>query len=438
MSVPSATGMVRPRVCLITTGQPSTNPRLVKEADALTEVGCDVHVIAAYWASWAQDTDRVLMASRAWTLTFIDWSRGTAPLTYAFSRFRHWAARTSVRCAAPSHVAVAALSRVGPELSRAARRQPADLYIAHNLGALPAAFAAARVHGARVGFDAEDFHSGQLPTDTDAHWVAFVQATERRLLPECAYVTAAAPGIAEAYQRQCDIRVPATVLNVFPLRDRPTTLRTGNSTEPIRLYWFSQTIGPNRGLEDVVRAMALVRGAQVHLELRGVWQGGYESRLRELARACGLSNEDIVAQPPAAPDEMVRLAARADIGLALEPGTTVNNDIAISNKLYTYLLAGAAVVASNTSGQSRAVAELAGAAVTYTAGSPESLAAALATWCTDRDALQRARADAWRLGERRFNWDIEKQEFLHAAQSAWLGGRVQDAPVGNTPRLSHA
>jgi hypothetical protein len=63
----------------------------------------------------------------------------------------------------------------------------------------------------------------------------------------------------------------------------------------------------------------------------------------------------------------IRLSAQADIGLALEPGTTPNNDIAISNKLYTYILAGNAVVASNTSGQSMAVADLNGAAVTYSA-----------------------------------------------------------------------
>jgi len=438
MSGASVPVNVRPRVCLITTGQPSTNPRLVKEADALAEVGCDVHVIAAHWASWARSTDRALMASRPWTLTFIDWSRETAPLTHAFSRLRHWAARKSVRLAPTSDLALAALSRVGPELLRATSREPADLYVAHNLGALPAALAAARVHSAPVGFDAEDFHSGQLSTDGDAEWRAFVQATERRLLPQCAYVTAAAPGIADAYQQLCDIRMPTTVLNVFPLRDRPAGLRTANSAGPIRLYWFSQTIGPNRGLEEVVRAMALVRGARVRLELRGVWQSGYESRLRELARGCGLSNDVIIAHPPAAPDEMVRLAAEADIGLALEPGTTVNNDIAVSNKLYTYILAGNAVVASNTSGQSRAVADLTGAAVTYTAGAPESLAAALITWCTDREALQRARAEAWRLGERRFNWDVEKHEFLRVAEGALLGGRLQEAHVSNNRRLSHA
>jgi glycosyltransferase involved in cell wall biosynthesis len=429
---------MRPRVCLITTGQPSTNPRLVKEADALVEIGCGVHVVAAHWASWAKSTDRALMASRSWRLTFIDWSREAAPLTHAFSRIRHWAARQSIHFAQTDALALAAFSRVGPELSRAAAREPADLYIAHNLGALPAALAAGDAHNAPVGFDAEDFHSGQLANDADANWRTFVETTERRLLTRCAYVTAAAPGIAEAYQTLCGIRVPVTVLNVFPRRERPVSLRPTASTDPLRLYWFSQTIGPDRGLEDVVRAIGLLRDATIRLHLRGVWQSGYEARLRGLAADCGVSNDVIVAEPPAPPDQMIRLAAQADVGLALEPGSTRNNDIAISNKLYTYILAGNAVVASNTSGQSRAAAELKGAVVTYAAGSPESLAAALNSWNGDRRALQQARAEAWRLGERRFNWDIEKQEFLRVAEGALLAGRVRQERLGADHRLSHA
>jgi len=184
--------------------------------------------------------------------------------------------------------------------------------------------------------------------------------------------------------------------------------------------------------------MGLLRGVRMSLELRGVWQHGYERTLRGLARECGVPNDTIAAHPPAPPDEMIRLSAQADIGLALEPGTTPNNDLAISNKLYTYILAGNAVVASNTSGQSAAMADLNGAAVTYVAGAADSLADALSVWLADRAALGRARAEAWRLGERRFNWDVEKREFLRVAEATLLAGRLQEEPIGRDRRLSHA
>ena len=142
-------------------------------------------------------------------MTFIDWREEQAPGLFFKSRLRHWAARkiTGLPGVAGA-LAPAALSRIGPELLRAATGIPAELYIAHNLGALPAACAAAAKHGSRVAFDAEDFHSGQLSAPSDAHAAAVARSAERRYLPRCAYVTAAAPGIAEAYRDLCGIPLP--------------------------------------------------------------------------------------------------------------------------------------------------------------------------------------------------------------------------------------
>jgi glycosyltransferase involved in cell wall biosynthesis len=98
----------------------------------------------------------------------------------------------------------------------------------------------------------------------------------------------------------------------------------------VRLYWFSQTIGPHRGLEDAVRALGLLNRCDVQLHLRGHWQQGYEARLRRLAAESGAAQDLIFSYEPAQPDEMVRLASAYDVGLALEPIASVNNDIAIS------------------------------------------------------------------------------------------------------------
>ena len=112
---------------------------------------------------------------------------------------------------------------------------------------------------------------------------------------------------------------------------------------PLTLYWFSQVIGPDRGLEDAIRAMGILRTRPLELHLRGAWHPGYEGVLRSMAADAGVRQERIVSHAPAAADEMVRLAAEFDIGLALEPAASVNNDLALSNKLFTYVLAGNAV-----------------------------------------------------------------------------------------------
>jgi glycosyltransferase involved in cell wall biosynthesis len=409
------------KVCLVTTGQPSTNPRLVKEADALVEMGCDVDVVAAHWTDWATALDGDLLATRKWRLSFIDWRREQAPGLFYWSRARHWAARRAlVRPSVSSRLTAGALSRVGPELVDRAVRRPADLYIAHNLGALPAADAAAHANHAAMAFDAEDFHSGQIADAMNGGFREYLQAVERHFLPRCAYVTAASPGIAEAYESLCHIPKPTVVLNVFPLRDRPTRFRSMAPEAPVRLYWFSQTIGPDRGLEDAVRAMGQLRDLPIELHLRGRWHPGYESSLRQLAAETGVLQTQIISHAPEAADDMVRLAAEFDIGLALEPPLSENNNILLSNKIFVYLLAGAAVLATRTQGQRRLLPELQCAAQSSEPGDPIALAAVLRRWVEDRHALNRARDAAWQLGETRFNWDREKTTFCDVVRRVAL------------------
>lgn len=398
-------------ICLVTTGQPSTSPRVVKEADALAGAGFTISVVGAHWAPWADTTDQALLATRRWTCTLVDWRRASRPGLFWTSRVRHALARRLAAAVTADGADLAAIHRVGPELAGWAMRSKADLFIAHNIGALPAAMAAARGR-VPVAFDAEDFHSGQL-TDRDVAMRALTQRIERKYLPRCAYVTAASPGIADAYARACEITRPQVVLNVFSLADRPSAPK-GPAAGRIQLYWFSQTIGPDRGLEDAVQAMGLLPPGSTELHLRGTWRAGYERTLRGLAAHAGLAADAVVHHAPSDPAEMVRLAARHDVGLALEPPVSENNDLLWSNKVFTYLLAGVPVALSRTTGQAMLASQLGPASVTYDPGDPTALAAALSPWVRDAAALAGARAHAWSLATTRYNWDIEQRQVLDA------------------------
>ena len=113
-----------------------------------------------------------------------------------------------------------AYSRFVNELASTAAAEPADLYIAHNLQARPAAVRAARRHGGRVGFDAEDFHRGEFP-DTDASLQKkLTVAVEEAYIPACDHLTAACEGIAAAYAETLGIDKQTVILNVFPLTER--------------------------------------------------------------------------------------------------------------------------------------------------------------------------------------------------------------------------
>ena len=402
------------KICLITPGQPSTDPRLVKEADALTEAGYQVHVICAHWIPWADDMDKVLLASRSWSCSYVGGHRRQRPLGYLWTRLRHGASRRIMPAwRGNSLLRRWAISRVLPELERAAKSIPSDLYIAHNLGALPAAVAAARRHHAYVGFDAEDFHSGTRPFGTPPSPMdTITEYIERRYLPECDYITAASPGIAEAYAAKHGIRKPVTILNVFPLSQRPREFRPSNGSNPLTLYWFSQTIGADRGLEDAVQAIGAMGECKIELHLAGSWQPKYKERLLQIADSVGVEPGQIIAHGTAPPDEMARLAAQYDVGLALEQAQSENRDICLTNKIFTYLLAGNAVIATSTRGQRPIMDAIGTAGFCYDPGDVHAFAQCLKLWYEDRDSLDEARRQAWNWGTHRYNWDMEKTAFL--------------------------
>lgn len=400
-----------PSICLLTSGQLSSDPRLVKAADALHGAGYRVQVIAGS-APWSYDRDVGLLARREWRCRLV--GSLSEPERYRWTRVRHAGAKRIVPFIPwLQPVARAALALPAPELARVAREIPADMYIAHGIGALPAAEAAARAQRALVGYDAEDFLLGMRPQGAHPSAIdRLVGRLERRYLPMCACLTAASPGIARAYAETYPIPAPTPVLNVFPLAQRPPRLREGRDTGPLTLYWFSQVIGPDRGLEDVVRAMGILHDCDIRLYLQGSWPVDYRDRLLALAGSASIDLGRIRHLATAPPDDLVRTAAQFDIGLSLERRDPVNRNICQTNKLFVCLLAGNALVLTDTAGQRPVACDLGDAAFLYAPGDAAALAAQLRRWYDDRVSLQRARTAAWEAGERRYNWDVEKEVLL--------------------------
>src|ERR1700693_5117308 len=87
------------RVCLLTPGQPSNNPRLVKEADALTAAAHRGHVICTDSGLWPSDTDHDLLAKRKWTCQYVGGSPRWHRLQHRWTRVRYGAVRRLVQAA---------------------------------------------------------------------------------------------------------------------------------------------------------------------------------------------------------------------------------------------------------------------------------------------------------------------------------------------------
>ena len=408
----TSTSLDRATVCLVTPGQPSTNPRLVKEADALIETGAEVHVVACKFEEWADDADDSF-DDRAWTTHWLRFGTQAPRWLDLCQRARRRACREVSRLVGPQvGLAERAFHYIIPELTRTTSRIRADLYIAHNLAALPPACQAARQHGAKLGFDAEDFHRGQF-ADHSARSLEqrLTEHLEEQYMPHCDYLTAASDGIGAAYAETLDVPSPTTILNVFPWSDRdvdvPRDVLDAERPDGTRsLYWFSQTIGPDRGLQDALRALPHLPN-DVVLSLRGQWASGYEPKFREQAQALGVHDRvrhlDLVP-----PEELIVRTAEHDIGLALEHPVSKNRRICVTNKIFTYLLAGVPFVATETPGQKPIVQDLPDAARGYSPGDVEGFASAVRSLLDAQCAHQAA----LRAAKERYSWDVKKKKYL--------------------------
>jgi glycosyltransferase involved in cell wall biosynthesis len=394
------------RICLVGTTHPSYNPRLVREADTLAEVGHYVRVVAPLYNLDSVENDDALMAHRSWRLERVDflprpgkrfrsrWIRGRR-------RLAHEIARRLPMPALAEQSYVLAL----PEMRELAACQPADWFIAHTQTALPVAAEAARRWNAHLGFDCEDLlaHSAGEPRD-------IVSAIEAKYVPRCTYVSTASVQMAEQLSRDHEARTPVVLYNVFPLvmaEDlRPPSQRSYRST--IRLHWFGQTIGPGRALEDAVLALPHLP-AEVELHLRGNPSAGYRERLEALA---GRERQRLFFLPPLEHDEVIRAMEPFDVGLALERPEDGNYSRTVTNKLFSYLLAGLAVAASDTPGQREAMSQIPAAGFLYPAGNVRALADGLLNWVRGRQSLRAAQQASWDAARARFCWDRECEKFL--------------------------
>jgi hypothetical protein len=405
-----------PLICLVTPGHVASAPRVVKEADALVEAGYRVHVVAGRSFPGNDELDASILRKAKWQYTRVDYASGAALA-------RKVARRVALKLVVhPQFANVAVAARANHteslRLGTAAARTHARLYIGHCLAALPAASIAANFNGTPYGFDAEDFHDAE--TDTvlqNPGLLASTQILERNLLPGCVHLTAASPLIGLEYSKRYNVS-PRTVLNVFPRSmapEAPVDPGPISANRPARIYWFSQTIGPGRGLEEAVAILGLMR-TPVELQLRGFPSPGYPERLNELAARAGLARP-IRFLDPGEPDEMARLAASTDLGLSIEPREPLNKELCLANKIFVYLLAGIPQLLSDTTAQNALARELGEAAISADLLQAEATARRLDEFFSDPARVATARRKAWELATSRYCWDAEKSTYLDSVRS---------------------
>jgi glycosyltransferase involved in cell wall biosynthesis len=409
-----------PAITIVTSGHLSTCPRMLKSADALAAAGYRVRVVATRHEPWATVTDLDVRQARSWPVDIVNYRQGESGGTYWWTGAQHRAARTAIGIVgvdrAPMPVVARAFARVHAALTRAVCAQPADLIYGGTTGALAAIAEAARRTGTRFAVDFEDLHSAET-TGPDAPTIdALATRVERDVIADAAFVTTSSEAIAAEYQRRYHIDA-AVVHNTFPLPARRPDFRR-DEPNLFRAYWFSQTIAPGRGLEEAVAALGRI-GVAAELTLLGRAQPGYIETIRRVASA-GATPVVIRHQRPVPPDEMIDRARGYDVGLALDCGAPLNRELCMTNKAFTYILAGTPVVIADTPGQRALGVDLGAGAALVPGRDVDALAAAFSCWARNPEALEAAKQAAWQHAVDRWHWehDAERGTLLRLVKKA--------------------
>lgn len=292
-----------------------------------------------------------------------------------------------------------------------------DVVQVHDLPALEAGAELAAAWGVPLVYDAHELYPEQNAFSQVQRDIC--SQAEARLIQRAQLVFAVNQSIGEEMARRYGIAPPVTLLNAidppaeFDPERRYDLLREklGLAKER-RILLFQGGFAPHRNLENLIKAMALIKTQDVDLVMMGF--GPYGDVLKQLAIKQGLLGSRIYFLPAVPQSELLQHSASADVGIIPYPHVDLNSYYCTPNKLFEFIQAGLPILANDSPELNRFV-KLNGFGCSHDMGSLTSIATAvdetfaspqLEVW---RDNVKMQRGSfTWRQQSEVYSQKIEK------------------------------
>ena len=279
-----------------------------------------------------------------------------------------------------------------------------DLLVSNDLDTLLANYLVSKLKKVPLVFDSHEYFTG-VPELKGRSFVTWVwKIVEKKIFPRLKYVMTVSDSVAEQYEKEYVIK-PVVIRNCSQFSGKiDALLRSdlGIKEDHLLLVFQGGGINIDKGGEELIDAIGITE----NISLLVVGSGDVLPVMMKRAEELNLS--DRVKFIPKMPwIEMMRYTKSADAGLCIEKDTNLNYRFSLPNKLFDYISAGIAVIASGLP-EVREVVEGYDCGIIIPAVTPEEISKAIIKFRDDRGLLNKLTQNAVTASES-LNWETESK-----------------------------
>jgi glycosyltransferase involved in cell wall biosynthesis len=402
---------VKKTILLITTTHLAKNPRLVKEIDVLHRQYNLVVVFFSLLPHYQAFDEKIIENYPEVDFRKINWIKKYYPCRFFYTFLQKlliviWKLSGKI-------IWVEQLFFPGfAYLKKRCIAIKADIIHAHNPGSWGVAVQIGKYKGIPSSFDIEDFHSGEYESTDPKKTV--LEAIEDKYYQQSNHLVAASPLIAEAYFKKYSSKKATVINNVFP-KEQFCKRIILNKENSLALVWFSQMIGPDRGLKEIIAALNQLSFSVV-LNLYGECKESYKQEIiQQLDNLHQVNFKGLLSN-----NELNKALSLYDIGIASEMGHTPNRNFCLTNKIFAYVQAGLSILASDTAAQVAFLKQYPETGNLYCRKKTSEITQVLTLLHHSRSLLYQQQEDSYQLGQTQLCWEKESVHLLTYFQQLFV------------------
>ncbi len=398
---------MKKKIALLTAGHLTSCPRLLKELKLFIDNGFDVSVIYLDYMPDLSSLDKeVIKKYTTSSCAFypVKWHK------YDFKSICSFAIYKIVNFLNPDSDYLQSTTYL---FIKRAKSIKADLYIAHHPSVLVAAALAAKKYKSKYSYDIEDAFPYIMDGSTIDNYNKQIFEIENKYLKRVEFLTTASPLYSELYINNYKLsKTPIELLNVFDINYKEIPYRDRVDLNKISFYWYSQTVGLNRGLQDIFYVINKLPIDSFELHIRGKCDAKVKSELLKIitnkSHVSSIFFHELVSV-----FELDDRNKEHDIGLALEIGNSLNRELCITNKILDYIRSGLMIIATNTSGHKVITDQLSDNIIIYNSSEVDILYDKLIEYIINKESIYNAKRQTLDLAKRKYNWTLQSLNFLN-------------------------